>query len=177
MKNDKTISPLPEHFNSRDEFSQWRTTFEATIQEVLARLIKYRFLAPKAKVEVPKILLKVVQARGLQLKDKVYCSIKFQEKTFKTDPVKNNNAPSWNQHLKLEGLLETDHITVQVFDSKNFLGHVRLSVESIMKGCSRERNGVLSVWRPLVERGEKKDRYVGGEIQLEFSAAEVHFKC
>ena len=89
LKNDKSINPIPEDFNSPDGFTIWKKTIGGPFQQVLCDLIYGRYLdieqinkpiQPKSTPMV-NLFFKVVEARNLLAKDgksrDAYCLIDF----------------------------------------------------------------------------------------------------
>ncbi|KAJ3164758.1 hypothetical protein HK101_000371 [Irineochytrium annulatum] len=139
------------------------------------------------------LFFKVMEARDLQAKEgksrDAYCKIEIGEmsetqssasrlqeraaantEVFMTEVVARSLKPYWNQHLDVAGRVLSDKIVVSVWDVKKdyFLGQVRLSVGDVVSRCRRE--GYVSEWFRLEARSARsKDKYVGGEILLEFN--------
>ncbi|KAJ3216092.1 hypothetical protein HK099_006017 [Clydaea vesicula] len=136
---------------------------------------------------VVNLFFKIVEARGLLAKDNktrdAYCFIEFgdlnnKEKKkdkdlgkegFKTQVVNDTNNPIWNQHINIPVKNLTDTVSVNCWDQKkdDFLGNVKLSIgELISTGA---KGGYQRRWCNLLPKDEKKkDKYVGGEILIEF---------
>ncbi|KAJ3282227.1 hypothetical protein HDU79_010089 [Rhizoclosmatium sp. JEL0117] len=136
------------------------------------------------------LFLKVMEATDIYIKGngkprEVYCRIEFGEQpddgasgsrnteTFVTEIIESMENPFlWNQHLNIEAQSIMDLIIVSVWDQRKdeFLGQVILSIEDIVERNARD--GYVSKWFALQPReGRKgaKDKYVGGEILLEFN--------
>ncbi|KAJ3065481.1 hypothetical protein HDU98_011149 [Podochytrium sp. JEL0797] len=136
------------------------------------------------------IFLKVMEASDVYIKGngkgrECYCRIEFGERpddgacgsrnteTFVTEVVAGMENPfMWNQHLNIDAKSVMDQIIVSVWDQRKdeFLGQVVLNVEDIVE--RNERDGYVSKWfalQPRLGRKGAKDKYVGGEILLEFN--------
>jgi hypothetical protein len=85
LRQDDTISPVPEDFTDRAAYAAWRRDMRRSFQEVLIKMIKYRFLLPpdpaKPKFEPIQFRLRVVEARGLIQKEgrsrDTFCKIEY----------------------------------------------------------------------------------------------------
>jgi hypothetical protein len=165
----------------------------------LCDLLKYRFITKraldlKAKEErnaapqgvTIKMFFKIVEARGLLSKEKksrdAYCLIEYgnigdgKDKkreggdSFSTETINGTNDPIWNQHVTIPTNNLTDKVFLFVWDKRkdDFLGCVKLGMGDLINLCAKE--GYVRRWHSLVPRDEKKkEKYVGGEILLEFS--------
>lgn len=192
LQNDKTVSPLPEDFHSREGFSQWKNlTKGRPFQGILAKALKYRFLmrprSQKSDSECTKITFKIVSARDLVGKEgrtrDTFCRIEHGDlersrkekrgKILETETVAGSLAPVWNQHLKLETSNPVDAIRVEVWDRPKdyFLGQIVLKLSDLV---SKSRDGYVKSWFPLVPRSERgRDKYVGGELLVEAEIQEA----
>jgi C2 domain len=187
LQKDQTISPLPEDFVSKEGYTQYRDNMRVPLSQVIAKLLKYRFLK---KVEPSntaptstKIFFKVVKARGLVAKEgrsrDAFCSIEYGDlellkrqkkvQVFQTEVVRNSLSPTWDQHLNIEARSTFEKIKVEVWDrtKDQFLGQVVITVSDIVSESARK--GFLSSWISLTSRGKSADKYVGGEVYIEAS--------
>ncbi|KAJ3277587.1 hypothetical protein HK104_003178, partial [Borealophlyctis nickersoniae] len=132
-----------------------------------------------------KIFFKVVSAQGLLSKEgrtrDAYCTIAYgadpdpdddkrrNQQVFNTEVVKGTNNPTWNQHLNITATNLTDKVVVAVYDKAkdHFLGRVKLGFQEMITASAKE--GYVGRWYPLEGRGNSKDKYVGGEVSVEFS--------
>ncbi|KAI8617093.1 hypothetical protein BC830DRAFT_1115283 [Chytriomyces sp. MP71] len=113
-----------------------------------------------------------------------YCRIEFGEwpddgsggggintETYVTEVASSMTNPfTWNQHLDIDIHSVSDKMIVSVWDQRkdDFLGQVKLNVEDIV--ARHDRDGYISKWFALQPReGRQKDKYVGGDILLEFN--------
>ena len=186
LRNDKTISPLPEDFENTEDFAGWRSGMRSSVQDLISRQLKYRFLKKSEPADTrasgQRMFFKVVSARNLVAKEgrprDCFCSIEHgnlersrKEKTkqvFQTEVIKGSLNPTWNQHLKLDLNDPNDEIKVEVRDKlkDHFLGQIVLSTRDLVR--KSERNGLVSQWYDLVPRDSRnRDKYVGGEILIE----------
>lgn len=195
LRSDPTETPVVEDFVSEDGYYTWQETIGTSVQEVLCELLKSRFITKrdkdvKTKQKVTpqgvtiKLFFKIVEARGLLSKDKksrdAYCVIEYgnlsEDKkrkdvdAFTTETIAGTNDPIWNQHVTIPTQNLTDKIHLFVMDRKkdDFLGCVKLTMGDLITLCAKE--GYVRRWHSLIPRDEKKkDKWVGGEILLEFS--------
>ncbi|KAI9318895.1 hypothetical protein DFJ73DRAFT_338207 [Zopfochytrium polystomum] len=131
------------------------------------------------------IFFKVVSAADLQAKDikavrEIYCQIdvgngpeesknqKLENETFMTEAVKATTSPVWNQHINCNPKSLGDKVLVSVWDQKKeFLGQVKLNINDMIEESADA--GYVSKWYPLLPReGKRKDKFVGGDILIEF---------
>jgi hypothetical protein len=181
LRSDKTISPLPEDFADKSGYAEWRSSITVGSQDMVAKMLKYRFLvrktATKQEATTTKVRFKIVSCRDLISKEKAtFCKIEHgnlairdkKRPMFETEVVKGTNNPKWNQHLKLECTDISEQVRVQVWDTGNhFLGQVVLSMSTIITQSVRNDNK-YSKWHAIDHRDvSKKDRYVGGDILIE----------
>ncbi|KAJ1556288.1 hypothetical protein HK405_003252, partial [Cladochytrium tenue] len=145
---------------------------------------------PAAQSTALPIFLKVVSAEGLKAKDpqavrELHCRIEVgnnpddgsytrppagtvTEKFF-TEAVRASTTPVWNQHQRLEPRSRADRLIISVWDvaKKDFLGMVKLAIADMVE--ESEDAGYVSKWYELAPReGRRKDKYVGGELLVEF---------
>ncbi|KAJ3022138.1 UNVERIFIED_CONTAM: hypothetical protein HDU68_009306 [Siphonaria sp. JEL0065] len=198
LLNDTTVAPTPDDFLSMDGFDAYQRKIKVPLQEVISDFLSERYIdGPLRKQSKKKkdtasviIFLKVMEATDIYIKGngkprECYCRIEFglqpddgasgsrDTETFVTEIVSSMANPFlWNQHLNLEAKSVTDKIIVSVWDQRKdeFLGQVLLNIQDIV--ARNERDGYVSKWFALQPReGRKgaKDKYVGGEILLEFN--------
>jgi hypothetical protein len=94
LRQDDTISPVPEDFTDRAAYAAWRRDMRRSFQEVLIKMIKYRFLLPpdpaKPGFEPIQFRLRVVEARGLIQKDgrtrDTFCKIEYGDFSSQSKP-------------------------------------------------------------------------------------------
>ena len=187
VRNDKSLSPTPEDFRDIDAFDNWRATVRISFQEILVRLIKYRFFKGAEKTGAPsdsavKINLFVMEAAELIPKEgkprDVYCNIEFgdleskkKRPLFQTDVVRETLSPVWDQKLVVEATALTDGIKIQVLDKKknDFLGQAVIPLSKLIEKTAR--NGRYEAWHQLESRERNgllgsKDKYAGGRILI-----------
>ncbi|KAI8621915.1 hypothetical protein BC830DRAFT_1163383 [Chytriomyces sp. MP71] len=195
---DPTLTPTPDDFVTMDGFDSYQRRIQAPLQEVISDFLSERYIdgpmrqaaAAQQKNRGPAVVifLKVMEATDIYIKGngkprECYCRIEFgvrpddgasgskDTETFVTEIVSSMQNPFlWNQHLNIEARNITDKIIVSVWDQRKdeFLGQVKLNVEDIV--TRNERDGYVSKWFSLQPRdGKKKDKYVGGQILLEFN--------
>jgi hypothetical protein len=179
LRNDKTKTPVPNDFLNADSYYHWQSTMKRSLQEVVIKMIKYRYVSPpnveytKEKVE---ICVTIIKASGLLSKDgkprSPYCHIRHgdlqskskRNEVYSTDVVPDNNDPIWNQKLTIE-VENVDHtIQIHVIDSikEHFLGEVLLTMKDLLVKSAR---GKYQDWIKLQLRsGKHKDKYVGGSL-------------
>jgi hypothetical protein len=193
LVSDQTLSPTPDDFSSTDGYALWQNQMGTSLQEVLADLMQSRFLNRPNQAEGRKtavdVFFKVVKAEGLVAKEgksrDPYCKIEFgampdennrvppnspPPELFMTEVITGSTAPKWNQHLNLAVKDLSDKIVVSVWDRRkdDFLGQAKLTMGDLIQTSSRE--GYLSGWYRLGPRdGRNKDKYVGGNILIEFT--------
>ncbi|KAJ2993733.1 hypothetical protein HDV02_002096 [Globomyces sp. JEL0801] len=196
LRNDKTISPVPTDFTSPEAFDHWRTTMRRTFQEILIKMIKYRYLQPpepvKAGFEPVPFRFRVIEAQGLIGKEgrarSTYCNIEYgdlqaiskqnknakQREVFRTEVISNSLDPVWNQNMKMEAQSLQDQILLQVWDQSKdpkFLGQAVINMGEVITRCAKD--GKFEKWYPLGPREAKhKDKYVGGQILVGASLLE-----
>ncbi|KAI8904792.1 hypothetical protein EDD86DRAFT_212795 [Gorgonomyces haynaldii] len=188
LRSDRTVSPLPEDFSTPEGFSGWRQSIRIPLQDMLAKMLKYRHLVKKEPTsQPPRLFFKIVSARGIVSKEgrlrDIYCNIdcgdleklrkEKKRNVFQTDTIKQTLDPVWNQHLNLEMQSSRDDIKVEVWDrlKDHFLGQVIIPMDNLMRQCGRK--DFVSSWYPLEPRESKyKDKYVGGEILIEAALEE-----
>ena len=186
VRNDTTLSPIPEDFRDIDAYDNWRATVRISFQEILVRLIKYRFFKGTEKTNpgdsTVKINLFVMEAAELLAKEgsfrDVYCNIEFgdleskkKRPQFVTDVKPDTLSPIWDQKLVVEAANLTDAIRIQVMDKKkgDFLGQIILPMSRLIEKTAR--NGRYEEWHTLEGREKNsllggKDKYVGGRLLL-----------
>ncbi|KAJ3258354.1 hypothetical protein HK103_003642 [Boothiomyces macroporosus] len=195
LRNDTSVSVIPENFATPEAYNHWRTTMKRSLQEVLIKMIKYRFLTPpdpqKPGFEPVKIRFKIIQAQGLIGKEgrtrSTYCNIEFgdlaalkkqnrnakEKEVYRTDVIEDSLDPVWNQKLSIEANSITDEAKVEVWDKvkDHFLGQVIVKLSDVITKCTR--NGSYESWIDLSPRdGKNKDKYVGGRILIGASLRE-----
>jgi hypothetical protein len=181
LMDDKTLTPNPTDFLVPESYQDWKSTMQKSFQEVLVKLLKYRFISPpttSAVGEKLEIQLRVMGARELIAKDgrkrSSYCIIEYggmevKRKNwdrYETDAV-DSLDPEWNQFLNLRIRSITDVIILSVGDrlKDHFLGQVTISVKEIVEESLR--NGGIDRWMKLQHRDlKRKDIYVGGSIHV-----------
>ncbi|KAJ3346648.1 hypothetical protein HDU83_002808 [Entophlyctis luteolus] len=189
---DKTVSPTPDDFLTMDGFESYDRRIKAPLQEVISDFLSERYIDeppsnPSAGSEVA-IFLKIMEANGIVFKSagkprECYCKMEFGERpddgavkpkntdTYMTEAISSVQNPFlWNQHMNIRACKITDKIIVSVWDQRKdeFLGQVILFVQEIVE--RNEIDGYVSRWFDLYPRqGKHKDKYVGGEILLEFN--------
>jgi hypothetical protein len=197
IRNDDTISPVPENFTSPEDYSHWQQQMRRSFQEIILKLLKYRFISPpdprSQRYQPLKIRLTVVQAKDLVGKEgrarSAYCNIEYgdfgnkikKREEFRTEVVADSLEPLWNQSMTIEVTSANDEIQIHVVDSAkdHFLGEVVIVLDDIAKEC--RRNGMFEKWKILQQRvGKSKDKYVGGRLLLRATLVEersrrVHF--
>ena len=182
LRNDDTISPVPEDFLNKDAYRSWRQDMRRTFQEVLMKMIKYRFLEPpdtRPSFEPTKIFFKVVEARDLIGKEgrgrNAFCDIEFGNLTvkskrdvFRTEVVADSLNPRWEEKMAIDCTNADDEILLQVKDTKDhFLGKVNIRMGELITLCSRSNGGKIQKLYDLSPRDSKyKDKYVGGQIMV-----------
>ena len=165
LRNDNTISPVPEDFASPDAYRSWRKDMRRTFQEVLMKMIKYRFLDPPSaqpSFEPVKIFFKVVEARDLVGKDgrgrNAYCDIEFgdlsaktkKRDVFRTEVVDDSLNPRWEEKMTIDCNNQEDQILLQVKDTKDhFLGRVSIRMGDLISLCGRSYDGKI-VWELVI---------------------------
>src|SRR5690606_11271446 len=94
------------------------------------------------------------------------------QSVFNTEVVKATLSPTWNQHLNITATNLTDKVCVAVYDKSKdqFLGRTKLSFGEMITVSAKE--GYVGRWCTLEGRGDKKDKYIGGEVLIEFSLDE-----
>lgn len=185
LRNDDTISPAPEDFLSKDAYRSWRQDMRRTFQEVLMKMIKYRFLDPppdpRTSFEPIKIFLKVVEARDLIGKEgrgrNAFCDIEFgnlaavakskqKRDVFRTEVIPDSLNPKWDEKMTIDCNNVDDEILLQVKDTKDhFLGRVYIRMGDLITLCGRSYEGKVQKVYDLEPRDSKyRDKYVGGQI-------------
>jgi hypothetical protein len=180
IRNDSVKSPVPEDFLSPDSYSHWQSTMKRSFQEVLVKLIKYRFVQKPEPVLIVKeqveIRFSVIEAKGLLTKDNrarvAYCNITSGDLSqklkkldvFRTEEIESNN-PEWNQSMTIEVKSLSDSIMLQVYDKAKdlFLGEIVFSMGDVLTKCAKGR---FESWYDLKQKTGKKDKYVGGMIKI-----------
>ncbi|KAJ3063359.1 hypothetical protein HDU98_000827 [Podochytrium sp. JEL0797] len=190
---DKTIAPIPADFASHDGFTLYDRTVAKPLQDVISDCLYARHVERPAnpnRLPAPiDIFFKVVEANALVHKENrsrdAYCRIEFGQipnpdtppktgiEIFMTETCPQTTSPVWNQHVDVSSRDLSDVLIVSVWDRRkdDYLGRVVLSVKDVVMACGASGNdGFVSRWAKLEPRGGKtKDKYVGGEIQLEMS--------
>lgn len=186
LRNDDTLSPVPEDFLSRDAYRSWRQDMRRSFQEVLNKMIKYRFLVrpePSRAPESSKLYFRVIEARDLVGKEgrarTTFCDIEYgnlamlsksksKRDIFRTEVVEDSLNPRWDQKMTIQVVNQDDQISLQVRDKKDhFLGRVILNMGDLIYRCSQQPEHAFQKWYNLEPRDSKnKDKYVGGQIKI-----------
>jgi hypothetical protein len=183
LRNDTTVSPIPNDFLSADGFATWKTTMRRSFQEVLIKMLKYRFLQ-KPENEGPssfdpvEIRFRVLCANGLRSKEgkrpKIFCFIEHgdmmlkskKREKFETEIVESFD-PVWNQSMNIQVKKISDKIVVSVYDRQKskdyFLGQVKLALSELISQCAKSNDFEKEY---VLEPVEKKEKYVAGTIRL-----------
>ena len=121
LRQDDTISPVPEDFTDRAAYAAWRRDMRRSFQEVLIKMIKYRFLQPpepsKPAFEPIQFRLRVIEAKGLIQKEgrsrDAFCKIEYgdfsSQSKSKTKRVlfavdfRINTRPMWFKERRILG--------------------------------------------------------------------------
>eukprot|EP00842_Homolaphlyctis_polyrhiza_P003580 jgi/Hompol1/4222/HPOL_006990-RA len=178
LRNDPSVTPIPEDFASPDAFHSWRQTMNMSLQKVVVRLLKLRFLKPQdsaAKTNQPatvKLHFNIAQARGLIAKEgrtrDPYCKVEFGDldratggrnqpeiERFETGVKRDTTEPVWNEHVELEVKNLTDKVSIEVWDriKEQFLGKARIDVSDLVTQSARR--GHVSNWIRLEPRDNR----------------------
>jgi hypothetical protein len=182
LRNDPTVSPVPGDFLTPDGYAHWKTSMRRSFQEVLIKMLKYRFLQKPEPVntsfEPVELRFRVFSASGLRSKEgkhpQIVCSIEYgdmslkskKREKFETDAA-DSLSPVWNQSMTIEVKNITDKINLSVYDRQKskdyFLGHVTISLADLITQCARTSE--FEKEYPL-EPLDKKEKYVGGSIKV-----------
>jgi hypothetical protein len=178
LKNDITVSPIPDDFLAYDLYTYWRSDMRSSFQDILIKLLKLKYLSDpylQTRTNTTNIRFSVIEARDFVLKDgkprSAYCDIEYGDfrskmkmELFRTEVVESNFNPVWNQQMTIEIKSPNDQIKLKLYDKRKeqFLGQTVLDLDTIVGYCKRK--GRFEEWVRLDPRGKNKDKYVGGEI-------------
>jgi hypothetical protein len=197
------MTPVPEDFLITDGFYTWQQNVGIRIQEALSDILNSRYIVARAEARAQgpalslplPIKLRIVEARGLLTKESrtrdPFCHIEFGNldkrkdrgtklyEEFSTQIVNDTLTPRWNQHVDLEVRQWEDKLSLEIWDKRKdqFLGRALISISDIINLLETE--GTVSNWFRLEKHPKHKDKYVGGEIFLEFHCerAVCFFTC
>jgi hypothetical protein len=186
IRNDKTVSPMPDDFREIEAYENWRSTIRISFQELLIKMIKYRFMKKEQTpgFEPVRLNLFVKEAADLVSRDgktrDAYCTIEYGDlqnsksknrPVFQTDVAENSNNPIWDQRMTVEANSLTDIVLIQVLDKRKdqFLGQVCISMGEMI--AESTKNGRYERWLDLEEQDKKglignRNKFVGGQILI-----------
>jgi hypothetical protein len=185
IRNDKKVSPVPEDFLSPDIYTQWRNSMRRSFQEIVAKMLKLKYITGQSANNSTSLRLHVKECRGVIFKDgkarSMYTEITFgnlgsrfkSNDVFRTNEVESDQDPVWNQKMTIPVTSNSDQILLQVMDSKRdqFLGQTFLDISQIIRYC--EKSGKYENWLELEPKlGKSKDKYIGGKILVAISLNE-----
>ena len=185
LQDDGVVTPVPSNFLDVDGYKDWKSTMGKSLQQVLIKLLKYRFISPPA--EVPKggdveLQICIFEAENIVSKDGrmrgSYCRVEIGEiqpqtakmkkvrKTFETEDINSLN-PFWDQFVTVQVKNISECLTIEVkdkFKPDHFLGRTVIPLHEIIRVVAND--GRYEEWHDLVGRGSKKDKYVGGRVRV-----------
>ena len=185
LQDDKTITPTPEDFLDQVYYKEWKSEMDKSLQQVLIKLLKYRFVSPPPAVpqdgQPLQIQVCIYEADNLIPKEgrmrSAYCRVEIMDvqngirkkarKKFETDQISSLN-PFWDQYVTVDVKLLSEVVCFEVKDKlkdDHFLGRVIIPFHEMITKVAN--GGRYDEWHDLQPREtKKKDLYVGGRLHI-----------
>ena len=183
LQDDTMVTPVPSDFFDEAGYKEWKSTMDKSLQQVLIKLLKYRFVSPPPEIppggEPLEIQVCIYEAEGLLSKDgrmrAAYCRVevcdviqgkKKTRKKFETDDINSLN-PYWDQYVSVQIKSISEFVTIEVKDKlkdDHFLGSIVVPFHEIITQVAN--GGRYDQWHDLMPKDKKKDTYVGGRIHI-----------